>query len=124
MNYASRGQRLFGQIVDAFIGAAPFLLVGWLNGPFISGAIFWFAIGWSIFNYFFADGMVGGQSFAKRWLGMHVISEATGLPCTYWQSFLRNVLLWILGPIDWIFIFGDKHQRLGDKLAGTIVILD
>ena len=31
---------------------------------------------------------------------------------------------WLLGPIDWIFIFGDKHQRLGDKLAGTIVVPD
>jgi hypothetical protein len=28
----------------------------------------------------------------------------------------------LLGPIDWIFIFGDRHQRLGDKIAGTIVV--
>jgi hypothetical protein len=28
-----------------------------------------------------------------------------------------------LGPIDWIFIFGERHQRLGDEAAGTIVIL-
>jgi len=26
--------------------------------------------------------------------------------------------------IDWLFIFGEKHQRLGDKVAGTIVVLD
>jgi uncharacterized RDD family membrane protein YckC len=30
----------------------------------------------------------------------------------------------ILGPIDRIFIFGERHQRLGDKAAGTIVIAD
>jgi uncharacterized RDD family membrane protein YckC len=30
----------------------------------------------------------------------------------------------ILGPIDWIFIFGDRRQRLGDKAAGTIVVVD
>ena len=26
-------------------------------------------------------------------------------------------------PIDWLFVFGDAHQRLGDKLVGTIVVL-
>jgi uncharacterized RDD family membrane protein YckC len=125
MKYASRGQRLFGQIVDGFIGAIPFMLGAFLGrGMFFGGLFFWLGAAWSIFNYFFADGMSGGQSFAKRWLGMYVVSEATRAPCTYWQSFLRNVLLWILGPIDWIFIFGDKHQRLGDKLAGTVVVLD
>jgi uncharacterized RDD family membrane protein YckC len=55
---------------------------------------------------------------------IHVIVESNGLPCSYGLSFLRNLPLWILGPIDRIFILGDKHQRLGDKLAGTIVVLD
>jgi uncharacterized RDD family membrane protein YckC len=30
----------------------------------------------------------------------------------------------VLGPIDWIFIFGERHQRLGDMLAGTVVITE
>jgi uncharacterized RDD family membrane protein YckC len=37
---------------------------------------------------------------------------------------VRNILLSILGPIDWIFIFGERRQRLGDKAAGTIVVMD
>ena len=40
------------------------------------------------------------------------------------QSFVRNVIQALLGPIDWIFIFGERRQRLGDKAAGTIVIVD
>lgn len=79
-------------------------------------------IAWWIFYYFFADGLAGGQSIGKRWMGMHVINAETGAPCTFGQSFIRNLLLAVLGPIDWVFIFGDRHQRLGDKAAGTIVV--
>lgn len=126
MNYASRTTRLFGQMIDGAIGAAPFIIGVFLDSigiPF-AGVLFWLGAFWSFFNYFLADGMTGGQSFAKRWLGIHVLVENTGQPCSYWLSFLRNLPLWLLGPIDWVFIFGDKHQRLGDKLAGTIVVND
>ena len=71
-----------------------------------------------------SDGLEGGQSFGKRLVGIRVVSIETGAPCTFGQSFLRNLLLTILGPIDWIFIFGERRQRLGDKAAGTIVIVD
>ena len=30
----------------------------------------------------------------------------------------------LLGPLDWIFIFGSRHQRLGDMAAGTVVITE
>jgi uncharacterized RDD family membrane protein YckC len=45
----------------------------------------------------------------------------TVAPCTWGDSFIRNVS--ILGPIDALFIFGEDHQRLGDKAAGTVVIV-
>jgi len=79
---------------------------------------------WSAFYYLFADGFPGGQSLGKRWIGMYVIDEKSGEPCTWGDSLVRNFFLAALGPIDWIFIFGEKHQRLGDKVAGTIVVLD
>ncbi|MGV3517710.1 hypothetical protein [Luteitalea sp.] len=50
---------------------------------------------------------------------MDATSEA---PCSSWQSFVRNLSLLILGVIDWAFIFGKRRQRLGDKLAHTVVI--
>jgi uncharacterized RDD family membrane protein YckC len=55
---------------------------------------------------------------------MRVVDARSGMSCTFGQSFVRNVLLAMLGPLDWIFIFGEEHQRLGDKAAGTIVIYD
>ena len=95
----------------------------WLSNS-LGVLVFVLAIIWSSAYYLFADGLHDGQSLAKRQLGIRVIDAETGAPCTFWQSFLRNLLLAILGPLDWIFIFGERHQRLGDKAANTIVVYD
>lgn len=89
---------------------------------FSSGALGMAAVLFSLAYYFLADGLPGGRSIGKRMLGMTVVHAETGLPCTMGQSFVRNVLLAVLGPLDWVFIFGEQHQRLGDKAAGTIVV--
>jgi uncharacterized RDD family membrane protein YckC len=122
---ASRMQRLVGQLVDGLVGAAP-IVAGAIISVGSEGLGVVLMIGgiiWSLFYYLLADGLPGGQSFGKRWLGMRVISEQSGAPCTFGQSLVRNFLLALLGPIDWVFIFGERHQRLGDKAAGTIVIV-
>ncbi|MEP6493934.1 MAG: RDD family protein [bacterium] len=124
MTLASRSSRLVGQLLDGLVGAAPFLLF-WIVtrvSDTLGGLLLIVAIGWSVFYYFLADGLHDGQSLGKQWLGMRVIDSASGAPCTFGQSFIRNLLLALLGPIDWVFIFGERHQRLGDKAAGTIVI--
>ena len=122
--YASRLKRFVAQFIDGFIALAPLILVvvvtasddGTLN-PLV-----WVALAWAAAYNFLADGLPGGQSFGKHFLGMKVIDFASRAPCSYGQSFIRNLVLWFLGPLDWVFIFGERHQRLGDKLAGTIVI--
>jgi hypothetical protein len=43
-------------------------------------------------------------------MGTAVVDAATGAPCTYGQSFGRNILLSILGVIDWVFIFGGRRH--------------
>ncbi len=123
---ASPGNRLVGQFADGIIGGAPFFIAFWFAGasPTLGMILIGLAAVWSCFYYLFADGFPGGQSYAKRWLSMQVVDAKTGAPCSWGQSFIRNLLLAILGPIDWIFIFGEKHQRLGDNAAGTIVITD
>src|SRR2546423_1525555 len=105
--YASRTNRLFGQLLDGIVGAAPVVVAFLVTMviPPLGTILIIAAFCWSGFYYLFADGFGDGQSFAKQWIGMHVISEETGQPCTFWQSFIRNLLLAILGPIDWIFIF-------------------
>ena len=124
MQYASRPSRLIGQVIDGLIAVAPvagFLVIP--RGGEMITAVYGLAwIGWIIFHVFLADGLQGGQSLGKRFAGTRVVDAESGTPCTFGQSFIRNLLLSILGPLDWVFIFGARHQRLGDKAAGTIVI--
>ncbi len=124
--YAPRTQRLLAQIVDGLVGSAGIFVGATLMALSPTIGIVALVLGalWSIFYYLLADGLHGGQSLAKQWLGMRVVDADTGAPCTFGQSFVRNLLLAVLGPIDWLFIFGDRHQRLGDKAAGTIVVAD
>ena len=121
---ASLGDRLGGQIVDALISfviaavlIVPALMIG--DAAVIAVPI---AVVLAYGYLLFADGLEGGQSYGKRLLGIAVIDSVTGRACSFGQSFVRNILLSILGPLDWIFIFGRKRQRLGDKAAGTLVI--
>jgi uncharacterized RDD family membrane protein YckC len=129
VDLASRLQRLAAQFLDGIVAGIPFvaaLLVGVLLPrstiasfvPIVAAAIL------GVLYTLLADGLEGGQSFGKRLVGIRVVSMTTGAPCTFGQSFVRNLLLMLLGPIDWIFIFGERHQRLGDKAGGTIVVLD
>jgi uncharacterized RDD family membrane protein YckC len=126
VDLASLPQRLAAQFLDGLVAAAPpvaaFLLTFVLHGLGIVLIVLT-----CIFAFLYtllADGLEGGQSYGKRMVGIRVVSMQTGAPCSFGQSFVRNLLLMILGPIDWIFIFGDRRQRLGDKLAGTIVVGD
>ena len=69
-----------------------------------------------------ADALPRGQSIGKRIMKLSVVDATTGQPCTVWQSFVRNVFFLVLGIIDWAFILENGRQRLGDKVANTLVI--
>ena len=128
---ASLGDRFLGQFIDGLIGAVGLMvmtgtsyLLGTLGGVGETLMVLGFFGGvfLLVMYYLFADGLPGGQSLGKRVARTMTVDRRTGRPCSYGQSFLRNLSLWILGPIDWIFILGSNRQRLGDKLADTIVI--
>ena len=126
MNQASRTSRLIGQFLDGCVSVAPFFgayfVAAMVGFEGVSGILMLAAALWSVGYILFADGMSGGQSLGKRWLGMVVIDANSGEPCTFGKSFIRNITLVLLGPIDWIFIFGGSRRRLGDMLAGTVVV--
>jgi uncharacterized RDD family membrane protein YckC len=67
------------------------------------------------------DGLPGGQSLGKRLTRTAVVHAATGEPCRYWQSVLRNLAM-MLGVIDAVFLLGSQRRRLGDYMAGTKVV--
>jgi uncharacterized RDD family membrane protein YckC len=120
---ATLGERFVGQLIDEFVacmGLIAGLVVGLINEDLgllimIPGYLF------LILYLFLADGLENGQSIGKKVMKISVVDTRTGVPCTFGQSFIRNVVL-MLGIIDWIFIFGEKRQRLGDKAANTMVI--
>lgn len=123
-NLASLSDRLFGQILDSLVAIAAFAAAGvlYVLSPTLGGLGLVLAILFGIFYILFADGLEGGQSYGKRIVHTACVDATTGAPCTFWQSFIRNLLLTLLGFIDWIFILGKKKQRLGDKAANTIVV--
>ncbi|MBC8235266.1 RDD family protein [bacterium] len=120
---ASPMERWLGQFLDGLIYLA-IILVPLVLIAFVEGARFVIIIAFviAIFYLLFQDGLKNGQSFGKRIVKTKVIDSRSGLPCTFGQSFVRNLLLSILGFIDWIFIVGAKKQRLGDKAASTLVV--
>ena len=124
LELASRWQRFLGQMIDSVFAGLPIAMLPTIANhvPSLTGVWFPLAVSWMVFYLAFGDAFYDGQSFAKRWLGIRVVDAKTGEPCTWGDSFIRNVFS-ILGPIDWIFIFGENHQRLGDKAAGTVVVV-
>jgi len=124
LELATRWQRFLGQMIDSVFAGLPLAMTPAVinHAPLLAGVWKTLAVSWMMAYLAFGDGLHDGQSFAKQWLGMRVVDADTGAPCTWGDSFVRN-LFSILGPIDWIFIFGDNHQRLGDKAAGTVVIV-
>ena len=101
---ASLMERWFGQFLDGLIYLA-IVLVGLLVNSTIGLAI---GIVAAILYLLFQDGLTNGQSWGKKIVKTKVIHSRTTAPCTFGQSFIRNLLLSILGFIDWVFIFGKK----------------
>ncbi|VVB56426.1 RDD family protein [uncultured archaeon] len=68
-----------------------------------------------------------GQTVGKMILGIIVVKE-NGEPCDFLAALLRNVLR-IIDSLPSFYILGfivmaitEKRQRLGDRLAGTVVV--
>lgn len=79
------------------------------------------------FVYFPFVESIRGQTLGHLITGTQVIDKSGG-PVSFWQSLKRR----IFDPIDILMLFGligfitvknsEKHQRVGDLAAGTIVI--
>lgn len=77
--------------------------------------------------YVFAEAFFGGKTIGKKFAGIRVIQE-NGHGITFISSFIRNFLRLVDSlPAGYVvgilFIYGHpKHKRLGDIVAGTIVV--
>jgi uncharacterized membrane protein SpoIIM required for sporulation/uncharacterized RDD family membrane protein YckC len=83
-----------------------------------------YALVWGYFTCF--EGLLRGRTPGKRWMGIRVIRD-TGHAVTFSDAAARNLLL----PVDLFCLLGvfliavhPKAKRLGDLVAGTVVVRD
>ena len=74
-----------------------------------------------VHGIFFMDGVKKGGGFGKRLLSLQIIRLKDGKPANFKDAFVRR-FAGIFQPIDWLFTFGKERQRMGDKLAKTVVV--
>lgn len=134
---AGLGSRALAALVDTAILAvtlvAMLLLGFWLQSrlpgvPVVAVVVMAsFVTLWGYFTLF--EGFREGQTPGKKWLGIRVILE-TGHGVTFRESAIRNLIRladflpppYLLGAL---FVAIDpKGRRLGDLVAGTVVVRD
>ncbi|WP_374438811.1 RDD family protein [Inhella sp.] len=117
---ASFGARLVAFVIDVW-GVGIGLYVALLPLQFFSSELHAvsYCIAW--FTYFFVRDAIPGQSFGKRLLGIRVVQHESGLSCTWSKSFWRNVAH-VIFAIDALCALGHRRMRLGDMIAGTVVV--
>jgi len=129
---AGAGTRLLAALVDGFLWllsmtalALFFGLIGLGlgNALLAGGAILWLVLYSFLFAVFW-----NGRTPGKVLLGIRTCDEQ-GLPARVSQHFLRGLfvqfeaLVTVPIPLVWILIAATpRHQRLGDLVAGTVVV--
>lgn len=107
-----------GRRIGAFFLAIPLAIVTLGIGYLIWGAIVWGK----------------GTSPALQVLGMKVVKADTGLPATWGEMALRNIVgNWLLGLVTFniaqlvsfvMFLVDDQRRSLPDRIASTLVVHD
>ena len=132
---AGFGSRLLAALADGAILLTVLVLM-WLIGALIIGLtglggplmiVVTVALFWGYFVFF--EGLYQGRTPGKRWMGIRVIRD-TGQPIGLAEAALRNLLRvadylpppFILGLS--LIAFHPKAKRLGDLVAGTVVVRD
>ena len=131
---ASLGERILGRLLDEVILAAYVIgllfLIGFANiGDFLDNNV-WLAIilALPVVCYdLFSEVFFNGQSIGKRVTGIKVVSLNGERP-----SLSQYLIRWLFRIVDFTFSGGmlavimvaatRDHQRLGDKVANTILI--
>ena len=122
---ASRTQRFWAFFTDALMLSVATLILYWVLGAL--GFRTWYPKIFSItslllwlFGLSFIEGF-NGLGPGKAMVNIRVLRLKDGRPSNFTDAFFRRLTL-ILLPLDLIWTLGEKRQRLGDRLAGTIVV--
>lgn len=139
---AGPGQRLLAWLIDLFARGVLLALFSTVVGLLfqsvslegVGTGLFLVALFAADWGYFVAcELLTGGRSVGKIALRMRVV-RANGLPITWRESVLRNLLraadLLILPPAfalplgPLVMALDSKFRRTGDLVAGTIVVVE
>lgn len=132
------GKRIGAAIIDTIIGWVLLFLVTAVLGSAGAavgeggggGAIVlsFFVLPFVVFVAYFLllEGLWDGYTVGKKVLGIKVVKE-DGSECDYGASVIRNLLEMVDGLFSYIvglalILTSDMNQRLGDRVAGTVVV--
>ena len=138
---AGAGSRFLALAIDSLIQIGGLLALGllglgalWLRSAGFQASSTWIVAGllfagFAIYYGYFAvfEAMWGGQTPGKRTVGLRVI-KVSGEPITTYEALLRNLLrivdqmpaIYAVGVLS--VFFTSRNQRLGDLVAGTVVV--
>ena len=129
---ASLGERIVASIIDLVIAVGYIIFMGMFTNfsdelNYKYGWIYLFLFLPVTFYSLLCETFLNGQSVGKKVMGIKVIS-LNGNPASFGQYLIR----WLFRLVDlWIGSFvlaviliavSEKHQRLGDIVAGTTVV--
>ena len=129
---AGLGSRAMAAAVDHFIVFVLFAGLGEVSALLPGGSLVYtlatFLIFWGYFTAF--EAWWHGQTPGKRWLGLRVVLN-DGRPVGFEGAALRNIvrIADLLAPPPYIagmvaIFFHPRAKRLGDMVAGTLVVRD
>jgi len=137
---AGIGSRFMAVCLDVLIEAVLYLFLLLFSYIWFSGGVFganrtiwWnaivtlviFCINWGYYAIF--ETLWKGQTPGKRWAGIRVIKQ-TGRPINAFEAIARNLVRFIdflpgfYGVGVFTMLLNHKNRRLGDYVAGTIVV--
>ena len=130
---AGVGSRVTAALLDGLVRAALIValaVVTWIASPSAGFlAAFWFIglfLVLFVYDPFF-EIVAGGRTPGKRWSGLRVVSSSGGA-VSIGASVVRNLLrlidaipgMYLVGIL--LILFSSRNQRLGDLVAGTLVV--
>jgi uncharacterized RDD family membrane protein YckC len=127
------GRRIVQYIIDAILTSIVFALVSWAldRGTGAVHVILWLVlvtvnIAWYFLYWAARPYISNGQTLGMQLLGVRVISRDGG-PASLAQLFIRSVLLVLFTPLSLLvgfitMMFSRYRQRVGDHMAGTMVV--
>lgn len=124
------GERIVARLIDTGL-IVPMIIIGMILGPHLtrSGIIAMAIVFLAIFTFYdlVCEVFFNGQSFGKKIMKIRVISLDGGRP-----RLSQFLLRWLFRLVDFTISGGvaalitaivtDKSQRLGDLVAGTVLI--